>query len=82
MDDPALSKNQFAMSVRQADEAVELADAWIHDLCHAAEASQMDHTAHKLEQAMQALGEAHAALEGCEDALARDLGPDDSTGLA
>ena len=72
MHDVGMNMEQLAMTARQIDDVIELARTWSHDLCHAAEAHQMDRTAHKLEQTLQALGEARAALEGYEDAIERD----------
>ena len=72
MHDVGMNMSQLSMSIRQIDETIELARAWCHDLCHETEAFQMDRTAHKLELAMHALGEARAALESYEDAVESD----------
>lgn len=72
MHDARPDTGQLGIAVRQVDDAIELARTWSHDLCHAAETAQLDRLAHKLEQAMLALGEAHAALEGYEDAIDLD----------
>ena len=72
MHDVGMNMSQLAMTVKHIDDAIELAHDWAHDLTHATEAYQMDRIAHKLEQAMTALGEAHAALEGYEEAIESD----------
>ena len=72
MHDVGMNMSQLAMSVKQIDDTVALARSWSHDLFHATEAFDMGHIGKKLTDAMAALDEARAALEGYEDAIEAD----------
>lgn len=72
MHDVGMNMNQLAMSVKQIDDTVALARGWSHDLFHATEAFNMERIGQKLTDAMAALDEARAALEGYEDAIEAD----------
>ena len=72
MHDVGMNMSQLAMSVKQVDDTIELARSWSHDLLHATEAFDMERIGSKLQAAMDALGEARAALAGYEDAIEAD----------
>lgn len=72
MHDVGMNMNQLAMSVKQVDDTIELAHEWSHQLLHATENFDMERIGAKLEAAMAALHEAHAALEGYEEAIEAD----------
>lgn len=72
MHDVGMNMSQLAMSVKQIDDTVALARGWSHDLFHATEAFDMERIGQKLTDAMAALDEARAALEGYEDAIEAD----------
>lgn len=72
MHDVGMNMSQLAMSVKQVDNAIELARSWSHDLFHATEAYDMERIGSKLAQAMRSLDEARAALEGYEEAIEAD----------
>ncbi len=72
MHDVGMNMSQLAMSVKQIDDTVALARGWSHDLFHATEAFEMERIGQKLTDAMAALDEARAALEGYEDAIEAD----------
>lgn len=72
MHDVGMNMSQLAMSVKQVDNAIELARSWSHDLLHATEAYDMERIGSKLAQAMRSLDEARAALEGYEEAIEAD----------
>lgn len=72
MHDVGMNMSQLAMSVKQIDDTVALARSWSHDLFHATETFEMERIGQKLTDAMAALDEARAALEGYEDAIEAD----------
>ena len=67
MHDVGMNMGQLAMSVKQVDDTIELAQ-----LLHATENFDMELIGAKLQAAMTALDEAHCALEGYEDAIEAD----------
>lgn len=72
MHDVGMNMSQLAMSVKQVDDTIGLARSWSHDLLHATEAFDMERIGSKLQEAMDALDEARAALVGYEDAIEAD----------
>ena len=72
MHDVGMNMGQLAMSVKQVDDAIELAREWSHQLLHATENFDMELIGAKLQAAMTALDEAHHALEGYEEAIEAD----------
>ena len=72
MHDVGMNMSQLEMSVKQVDDAIELAHEWSHMLYHATENYSMDCIGAKLEACMAALHEAHEALDGYEDAIEAD----------
>lgn len=72
MHDVGMNMSQLAMSVKQVDDAIELAHEWSHRLFHATENYSMDQIGEKLQACMDALDQAHSALEGYEDAIEAD----------
>ncbi|MBM6779457.1 hypothetical protein H6A16_08145 [Collinsella tanakaei] len=72
MHDTGMNMGQLAMSVKQVDDTIALARTWSHELLHATENYDMERIGEKLRGAMDALGEARAALEGYEEAIEAD----------
>lgn len=72
MHDVGMNMGQLEMSVKQVDDAIELARDWSHQLLHATETYDMERIGAKLAACMDALREAHEALAGYEDAIEAD----------
>lgn len=72
MHDVGMNMSQLEMSVKQVDDAIELAHEWSHLLLHATEGYDMERIGAKLEACMKALHEAHEALEGYPEAIEAD----------
>ena len=72
MHDVGMNMGQLEMSVRQIDDAIQLAHEWSHVLLHQTENFDMEQIGGKLEACMAALHDAHHALVGYEDAIEAD----------
>lgn len=72
MHDVGMNTSQLEASVKQVDEAIELACTWSRRLLDAVDAYGMERIGGKLEDAARALDEARAGLQGYEDAIKAD----------